>query len=120
MVKHIYRFQFLLGNPLRRGNRVMAFLGRKLRWDLGLRRASENAVLESGPLSDTTSVGWAFTRLGVSQKYLGRIPKIPGSRDGTRRDIAHDQLGRIHGTHSRLVSEVHPKIGLRPERSHAG
>ena len=36
---------------------------------LGLRRASENAVLESGPLSDTTSVVWAFTRLGVSRNY---------------------------------------------------
>ena len=51
---------------------------------------------------------------------VSRIPKIPGSCDGTRRDIAHDQLGRSHGTNSRLVSEVHQRIGLRPERSHAG
>ena len=71
-----------------------------------------NAVLENGAAFGYYVRGMAFTRLG-SQKYLdfGMEPIAI---------IAHDQLGKLHGTHSGLVSEVHPKIGLRPERSHAG
>ena len=80
---------------------------------LGLRRASENAVLESA-----AAFGYYLRGMGVNP--VRRIPKI---LDLVMEPVAISHMsnfGRLHGTHSRLVSEVHPKIGLRPERSHAG
>ena len=69
-------------------------------------------MLESGAAFGYYVRGMAFTRLG-SQKYLDLGMEATAI-------IAHDQLERLHGTQSGLVSEVHPKIGLEPERSHAG
>src|SRR5262249_39090660 len=68
---------------------------------------------KAGPVSDPTSVVWAFARLGCIPKILDLVMEPVA--------VSHtDQLGRLHGMYSRLVSEVHRKIRFRPERSHAG